>query len=97
MDLASKRLHLSNPMCSVSGTWGIAVIALYAGFEDAAHCGGDRMQRRKNPVSLMCGIFEADFSTAYIYPHVPLTLHMGLLRCGLFEAKMAKTFICTFN
>ncbi len=55
------------------------------------------MQRRKNPVSLMCGIFEADVSTAYIYPNVPLTLHMGLLRCGLFEAKMAKTFICTFN
>ena len=24
-------------------------------------------------------------------PHVPLTLHVGLLRCGLFEAKTAKT------
>ncbi len=35
----------------------------------------------------MCGIFEADVSAIHTQPHVPLTLHMGLLRCGLFEAK----------
>ena len=26
-------------------------------------------------------------------PHVPLMLHMGLLRCSLFEAKIALTFL----
>ncbi len=38
----------------------------------------------------MCGIFEADIHATCTRPHVPLTLHMGLLRCGLFEAKMTK-------
>ncbi len=35
---------------------------------------------------LLCGIFEAGISAVIHHPHVPLTLHMGLLRCGLFEA-----------
>ena len=34
--MASKRPHLSNPMCSVSGTWGVADVSANAGFEDAA-------------------------------------------------------------
>ncbi len=34
----------------------------------------------------MCGIFEADILHQVLKPHVPLTLHMGLLRCSLFEA-----------
>ncbi len=34
----------------------------------------------------MCGIFEADVLLHIPIPHVPLTLHMGLLRCSLFEA-----------
>ncbi len=33
--MASKRPHLSNLMCSVSGTWG-ADVSANAGFEDAA-------------------------------------------------------------
>ena len=37
----------------------------------------------------MCGIFEADVLPHVLSPHVPLTLHMGLLRYSLFEAKMA--------
>ena len=36
----------------------------------------------------MCGIFEADVLLHVLIPHVPLTLHMGLLRYGLFEAKV---------
>ncbi len=34
----------------------------------------------------LCGVFEAGIGAAIHHPHVPLTLHMGLLRCGLFEA-----------
>ena len=80
-NLASKRPHLSNPMCSVSGTWGIKIqdkksaskmphIRLY-----------DISPRRKVCLSAavlypvhccamvypqLCGIFEADVS-AFIY------------------------------
>ncbi len=39
----------------------------------------------------MCGIFEADVYTIHQQPHVTLSLHAGLLRCGLFEAKTART------
>ena len=35
----------------------------------------------------MCGIFEADVFASCLNPHVPLTLHMGLLKYGLFEGK----------
>ncbi len=39
--------------------------------------------------ALMCGIFEAEIYTLLYIPPCFATLHMGLLRFGLFEATAA--------
>ncbi len=66
--IASKRLHLSNPMCSVSGTWGIKIhdeksaskmpyIKLWV----CLHAG-------KYAYPQLCGIFEADVTVSIPTP-----------------------------
>ncbi len=52
-------------------------------------CGEAYVPVGMHTYSFMCGIFEADFSSCILIPHVPLMLHMGLLRCSLFEAMPA--------
>ncbi len=48
----------------------------------------------------LCAASSTPVFPLHTCPHVPLTLHMGLLKCGLFEAKNGKrrverpTFVC---
>ena len=78
--LASKRPHLSNPMCSLSGTWGGWM---------AAQMPASKMPHRQHrsilahsslftlhsSCSLMCGIFEADVLLHVLIPMFRFATH----------------------
>ncbi len=51
--MASKRPHFSNPMCSVSGTWG-ADVSGNAGFEDAAQLRRGKFIRAEKTHIALC-------------------------------------------
>ena len=85
--MASKRPHLSNPMCSVSGTWG-ADVSTNAGSEDAA-----QLRRSMHPCSSLALAFLSAADRWFFTLHSPFFT----LLVALCTASSKPVFILYLN